>query len=126
MGAVTTGTFGLNGTEFLIQPSEGHWVPRNTLAIDGAGHPIYPGVREFELDWDIIDQPTWNQLQAAYNSCGNTGTVVANLPIYGNAAFCFQPYSGCTMGEPEVAGSFLTQDGYLQKVKVVLMNVKGT
>lgn len=126
MGAVTTGTFGINGTEFIIQPSEGHWVPRNTLAIDGAGHPIYPSVREFELDWDIIDTPTWSQLQAFYNLCGNTGTVVVNLPTYGSSPFIYKPYSGCTMGEPEIAGSFLTQDGYLQKAKVVIMNIRGT
>ena len=126
MGAVTTGTFGLNGTEFILQPSEGHWVPRNVLAIDGAGHPIFSAIREFELDWDIIDTPTWNQLQAFYNTCGNTGTVVANLPQYGATPFLYVPYSGCTMGEPEVQGSFLTQDGYLQKVKVVIMNIRGT
>jgi hypothetical protein len=126
MGAVTTGTFGINGTEFILQPSEGHWVPRNTLGIDGAGHPIYPGVREFELSWDIIDQATWNQLQNFYGSVANTGTCVANLPIYGNPQFSYQPYSGCTIGEPEVAGSFLTQDGYLQQVKVVILNIKGT
>lgn len=126
MGAVTTGTFGINGTEFVIQPSEGHWVPRNTLAIDGAGHPIFPAVREFEFDWDIIDQSTWNQLQAFYNAVGNTGTCVANLPIYGNPAFCFQPYSGCTLGEPEVAAGFITQDGYLRQVKMIVMNIRGT
>lgn len=126
MAPVTTGTFGINGTEFLLQPSEGHWVPRNTLGIDGGGHPIFPAVREFEFDWDIIDQPTWNQLQAFYNSVQNTGTCVANLPIYGNPAFSYQPYSGCTMGEPEVASSFITQDGYLQKVKLVIMNIRGT
>lgn len=125
MTPVTTGSFGINGTEFIIQPSEGHWVPRNTLSIDAAGHPIYPAVREFELSWDIIDQPTWNQLQAFYALCGNTGTVVANLPGYGQAAFSFQPYSGCTLVEPEVNGSFLTQDGYLQQVKMAIMNIRG-
>lgn len=124
MAPVTTGSFGINGTEFLIQPSEGHWVPRNTLAIDGAGHPIYPAIREFELSWDIVDTPTWNQLQNFYNLCGNTGTVVSNLPQYGAAAFSFIPYSGTTMGEPEVAGAFLTQDGYLRQIKVVIMNIR--
>lgn len=126
MGAVTTGTFGLNGTEFLIQPSEGRWIPRNTLAIDGAGHPIFPAVREFELDWDIIDQATWKQLQGFYNSVQNTGTCVANLPGFGVGQFVFQPYSGCTLGEPEFAGSFITQDGYIQKCKLVIMNIRGT
>lgn len=126
MGAVTSGTFGINGTEFLIQPSEGKWVPRNTLAIDGGGHPIFPAVREFEFDWDIIDQPTWNQLQAFYNTVQNTGTCVVNLPTYGNASFSYQPYSGCTLGEPEVGGGFITQDGYLRQIKLVVMNIRGT
>lgn len=126
MTAVTTGSFGINGTEFIIPPSEGRWVPRNTLAIDGAGHPIYPAVREFELSWDIIDQPTWQQLQSFYNLSGNTGTVVANLPGYGVGAFVYQPYSGCTLGEPEIAGGFLTQDGYLRQAKLVIMNIRNT
>lgn len=126
MTAVTTGTFGINGTEFIIQPSEGKWVPRATLAIDGAGHPIYPAVREFELTWDIIDQPTWKQLQDFYNLSGNTGTVVANLPNYARGDFIFQPYSGCTLGEPEIAGAFLSYEGYLRQAKLVIMNVRNT
>lgn len=126
MGAVTSGTFGINGTEFIIQPSEGKWVARNVLAIDGGGHPIFPAVREFEFDWDIIDQSTWNQLQGFYNSVQNTGTCVANLPNFAGGAFSYQPYSGCTLGEPEIAGSFLTQDGYIQKIKLVVMNIRGT
>lgn len=126
MGAVTTGTFGINGTEFLLQPSEGKWVPRNTLAIDGAGHPIFPAVREFEFDWDIIDTPTWNQLQGFYNSVQNTGTCVVNLPGYGLTPFIYQPYSGCTLGEPEAAGGFITQDGWIQHVKLIVMNIRGT
>ena len=81
MTPVTTGTFGLNGTEFIIQPSEGRWVPRTTLAIDGAGHPIFSAIREFEFSWDIFDQATWNQLQAFYNAVQNTGTVVAKCVI---------------------------------------------
>lgn len=121
---MSTGLFAFNGTDLSIQPSEGHWVPKVALAIDGAGHPIFPAVREFELDWDIIDQTTWNQLQLVYNSVGNTGTFVANLPTYGGPSFSFTPYSGCTMGEPEIAGSFLTQDGYLQRVKLVVMNIR--
>lgn len=120
----STGTFQLNGVDLAIQPSEGHWVPRATLAIDGAGHPIFPAVREFELDWDIFDQNTWNQVQLVYNSVSNTGTFVATLPTYGGPNFSFFPYSGCTMGEPEVAGSFITQDGYLQRVKLVIMNIR--
>lgn len=124
MTPVSTGTFGLNGTEFIIQPSEGKWVPRNTLGIDGAGHPIYPAVREFEMSWDIFDQATWNQIQNYYNAVGNTGTVVANLPPYGGPNFVFQPYSGCTLGEPEVNGAFITHEGYLRSIKLVIMNIR--
>lgn len=126
MAPVTTGTFGLNGIEFILQPSEGKWVPRPTLSIDTSGHPIYPAIREFELSWDIIDQSTWQQLQDAYNLVGNSGTVVANLPNYAKGQFIFQPYSGCTLGEPEVGGAFITQDGYLRQVKMVIMNIRGT
>lgn len=126
MTAVTTGTYGINGTEFILQPSEGKWVPRNTLAVDGAGHPIYPAVREFELTWDIIDQPTWQQLQGFYNLSGNTGTVVANLPAYGLGDFVFLPFSGTTLGEPEIGGAFIALEGYLRQAKMVIMNIRGT
>lgn len=124
MTPVTTGSFGINGIEFLIQPSEFKFVPRNTLAIDGAGHPIFPAVREGEFDWDIIDQPTWQQLQGFYNSVQNTGTCVVNIPQFANGSFSMAPVSGCTLGEPEMSGDFLTFEGYLVKMKLVVMNIR--
>lgn len=121
---MTTGSFAINGTDLLIQPSEGKWVNRAVLALDGAGHPIYSAIREFEMDWDIFDTATWNQLQNFYNGIGNTGSCVVNLPQYGASQFSFQNYSGCTLGEVEMGGDFITPDGYLTKMKLVIMNIR--
>lgn len=121
---MTTGSFAINGTDLLIQPSEIKFVPRTTLAIDGAGHPIYSAIREIEIDYDIFDQATWKQLQDFYNGCGNTGSVVINAPSYAQGQFSYIAISGATMGEPEMGGDFLTPDGYLVKMKVVFMNVR--
>ncbi len=120
---MSTGTYALNGTDLIVQPTSGKWVPRPPLGIDGAGHPVYPLPREFELDWDLIDMDTFNQIQGFYNAVGNTGTIVATLPQYGAAQFSFVNYSGCTLGELEQSDSFFSPDGWAQKVKLVIMNI---
>lgn len=123
MSQGTSGTYAFNGTDFLLQPSSGRWVQRTEFGIDGAGHPIYPAVREFELVWDLIAIGDLQQINNAYNQVGNTGTVVVDLPKYGDVQYNFFSYSGCTLAEPSYDPYFM---GYVQNVKLLVLNVRTT
>ena len=66
----------INGEEIPLQPTTGRWMPKNVTDIDGRGHPIYPGVREFEMRWGLIDVSGSAKLQEFFNSVISTGTAV--------------------------------------------------
>ena len=42
-----SGSFGVNGIDFALQPSSSRWGNREELGIDGNGHPIYAGFCEY-------------------------------------------------------------------------------
>ena len=116
-----SGTFAINGTNFLLPPTESGWVGRNDFGIDGGGHPIYPAMREFEISWGLAHPTDVKQIIDAYNVVSNTGTVSFDLPEWGNANYSFYSYSGCTMREPEMGTYF---QGYLQDVKLTIMQIR--
>lgn len=95
-----TGTYAINGTNLLLQPTSGRWLERQILGLDGAGHPVYPAVREFELGWNLMTPADANQLQGFFNSIQNTGTCVVDLPQYSAATYTFFSYTGCIVHEP--------------------------
>lgn len=92
----------INNVAFTLQPEAGKWITRESVGIDGAGHPIYPAVREFEMRWSLMSASEFKQVQDAYNTIGNTGTCMVMLPEYGAATYTFKNYSGCTLREPEI------------------------
>ena len=61
-----SGTFAINGTNFLLPPTESGWVGRNDFGIDGGGHPIYPAMREFEISWGLAHPTDVKQIIDAY------------------------------------------------------------
>lgn len=93
-------TYKINNTTLTTQPSDGNWEQRPPLGTDGNGHPIYPAVREYRLQWDIIDAASYGQLQNFYDVAGNTGTVSITLPQYGSTTYQDHDYSGCVLQEP--------------------------
>lgn len=97
-----SGTYAINGTELLLQPTTGRWLPRDSLGFTGDGHPDYVGVREFEMSWQLISVNDSNQLQTFFNALGLTGTAVVDLPKYRSATYIFESYSGCTISEPQM------------------------
>lgn len=116
-----SGTYAFNGTTLSLQPSSGKWNMRMALGIDGAGHPIYPLVREFELVWDLIGVDDLQAIQNAYYAVGNTGTVVVDLPKYGDSQYNFYSYSGCTLQEPEYDSYF---ERYVTNVRLLVLNIR--
>ena len=99
-------TYKVNGTDIPTQPTTGRWIPRTLLGVDGNGHGIYAGVREFELRWQASDPENVSQIQSWYDSVGNTGTLVVDLPYYLSGTYHFYSYTGCVLREPEIGNYF--------------------
>jgi len=114
-------TYKINGTEILTQPTEAGWVGRDSIGIDGNGHQVYVGVRNYRFKWDLIDPQTYDQLQTFYNLQGNTGTVVVDLPYYTSGSYSFFPYSGCVMEEPKYGKFFV---GHYDSVDLIITNIR--
>jgi hypothetical protein len=115
-----SGTYAVNGTNFLLQPSVGNWVVRNELGRDGNNKPIYPAIRDYELQWDLIDSASLNQL-INMQQASVTGAVVVDLPKWGDANYLFYSYSGTVVDEPTVGEYFM---GYSSSVKLILRNIR--
>jgi len=116
-------TYKVNGVEFLLQPTSGRWVDRNLIGRSGSGHPIYSGVREFELGFQLASTTDYQQLQLWFNAVSNTGTVVVDLPKYGSSTggYGFYSYSGCIINEP-VANEYYAE--YQQNVTLLITNIR--
>ena len=114
-------TYSFNGDELDLQPTAGRWMPRPTIGITGAGHVIYPGVREFQLSWGVMSVPEYDELRDFYKLVSITGTVVAGLPEIDANTYTFKNYSGCTLREPE-AGQYYTE--HVRDVNMVILNIQ--
>lgn len=114
-------TYKINGTALTLQPSEGGWIPREAIALDGNGHPIYPVYREFELTWDIIDVSELYQLQNFFDTLGVTGTVNVDLPTLKTLTYGFTTYSGCVMHEVEYGVYF---EEHPTQAKLLIAKIK--
>lgn len=114
-------TIKFNNTELTLQPTFFRWMPRITLGTSGSGHPIYPGVHEFQLSWGIMPLSDYDQIRDFYNALGVTGTVVAYLPDINQNSYTFKNYSGCTLREPE-AGQYFTQ--HVTDVTLMVTNIR--
>lgn len=119
-GSLYTGTYAINGTKFITEPTMGKWLPRSPLGFDGTGHPVYSATRKFQLDWDLIDEATMNQILNFYNSTSVTGTAVVDLPQFNRADYYYVSYSGCTLSEPTLAEYFV---GYPGKVTLIINKI---
>ena len=113
-------TYAIAGTALILQPETGKWIGRDSVGIDGSGHPIYPAVRKFEMRWGLMSPAEFQQIQNFYNAIGNTGTYVVALPEYGATTYVFKSYSGCTLREPEVEDFF---EQYLTNATLLVLNV---
>lgn len=114
-------TYKINGTDITVQPTSGQWVEREKLAIDGNGHPIYPAVRQFVMNWNLSYPSHYYQLQNFFNSVGVTGTVVVSLPGYGFNSYTFTPYSGCVIHEPFFSNFF---NEHPQDVSILITGIR--
>jgi hypothetical protein len=114
-------TYKINGQSFVIPPTSGQWIAREVLGISGSGHGIYPSVRQFQLSWQLLSTSGSYQLQQWFNSVGATGTVVIDLPKYGDAGYVFQSYTGAVLREPTLANYF---SEHIFDVNLLVTNIR--
>jgi hypothetical protein len=114
-------SYKIGGTELLIQPTSGRWLPRESLARDGAGHSVYPGVYQFEMTFQLEFTSGTSQLQDFYDAVAVTGTAVVDLPRYNYPTYEFFSYSGCVIDEP-VFDSYFAE--HQQEIKLVVSNIR--
>jgi len=114
-------TYKINGVEFPIQPTSGRWINKQPFGVTGDGHAMYPGVREFEVRWGLLDATGTNQLQNFFNGVSVTGTVVAEIPKYAAPGWIFYAYSGVLVREPEFGTFFNT---YTQDVTLIISQIR--
>lgn len=111
----------INGVELTNQPTSGKWMERKELGISGDGHFIYPAVREYLFQWGILSPSEFNEIYTYYMKVGTTGTVVVDLPQFGNNTYTFYSYSGCILSEPSVGAYF---NEYYTDVSMSVKNIR--
>lgn len=115
-------SFKINGVD-ILDPTQHRWMPRNLLGISGAGQPVYSGVREYELRWQLHTIGDYYQLLSAFNTLSGTSTAVMDLPQF-NSTGTYDPfysYSGCVLREPEMGNWF---NGYPTDVYLLVHNIR--
>jgi hypothetical protein len=118
---MSSGTYSINGVALNLQPTSGKWEDKPSLGFDGNGHPIYPPTTDFTMTWDLISTNDLNQLTNFYNAVSNTGTVVTELPKWGDVNYLFYSYSGTIVQRPTVSEYF---QYYVTGVKMVVSKIR--
>ena len=116
-----TGTFAINGVELLLQPSEHGWVDREPIGISGEDRPIYPSVRQYEMNWELMSMQDFAQLSGFCSSIQSSGSAVVDLPKYGTYPYQFYSYSGCQIKEPTAGKFYVT---YVKSVSLLILKVR--
>lgn len=110
----------INGTDLLIEPTSGRWLPREQFGLDGNGHPIYSATRQYEINFGLLTPAQQHQLQNFFEEVITTGTAAVELPEYGANTYTFQVYSGCVLREPE-QGRYYTE--HIPEVRLLITNI---
>lgn len=106
-------------------PSNGRWVPRRPIDVQGDNRPLYAPVRAFELRWTLTGFEDWAVLVASFEELQSSGTATVELPAYPTAtggSFEYREYSGCTLSEPQI-GPFFNQE-YPTNVAIIIGNIR--
>jgi hypothetical protein len=104
-----SGSYGVNGVDFTLQPTSGRWIPQSPVGFTGDGHPIYSAIHEFQIRWNLSEQVDLNQIQTFRDSVILTGTAIVDLPVYRGSAYIFTSYTGCSLYEPD-RGEYFSED----------------
>lgn len=120
---MTTNAFTINGVAFTRQPTNHRWRNQDTLGISGDGHAMYPAYREYELEFDFSTQAEFYDFNTYWQSVGQTGTVVVELPEHPTTAstYGFREYSGVVVNQPEYQSFF---ENYYGSGRILLTRIR--
>ena len=68
MTAGLSGSYGVNGVNLILQPTEGEWIERDKHGVDAGAHTIYSAVRQFEMRFQLTPMSDLQQVINFYNS----------------------------------------------------------
>ena len=123
MPAGYSGSFGVNGVAFQLPPTQGKWEAKEIIGYDGSGHPIYPAVGEFTMQWGLMSTADFKQLNDFYLSVSVTGTVVSELPKWGDVGYLYYAYSGTIINRLTV-GEYFAE--HVKDVTMLISNIRVT
>jgi len=115
-----TGSFAVNGTNLQLQPSSSGWVTREQIGVDGDFRSLYPAIRQYKMTWELMSHSDLKQLIDIQLACV-TGSVVVDLPKWGDATYTFYSYTGTFANEPEV-GSYFTD--HIADVSMIFQRIR--
>lgn len=115
-----SGSYAINGVK-ILQPTNGQWAGLEMLGYDGNGRPMYPALGAFELSWGLVTTSDLKQLIDYFNYSNVSGTVVFDLPRWGDADYKFYSYSGTQISRPQIGEYF---SGYVTNVKMTVSNIR--
>lgn len=116
-----SGSYAIQGTDLTLQPTTGRWLSKDALGLDGAGHPILPAIKNFEVNFQLMSISDFNQLYTFFLSVSNTGTVAVDLPQFSASDYRFHRYSGCILHEPSVGDYFVE---HVTDVRLLVTNIR--
>lgn len=116
-----TGSFAINGSTLLLQPTEHTWVDRSNVGNSGDARPTYPAIRQYKLDWGFMSMSEYAQLESFFEYSQRTGTLVVDLPKFATSPYQFYSYSGCVIQEPTAQKFFET---YVAGVSLLILKVR--
>lgn len=116
-----SGTFAFNGTTLSLSPTTTQWGNKDEIGTGGDGHGIYPAITDYTMEWVLMPTSDFKQLQDFYLVSSTTGSVVADLPEYGNVDYIFKSYTGTILTRPQV-GKYFAE--HVSDVRLVLRNIR--
>lgn len=112
-----------NGTILSAQPSEHHWVQRDSIGVDGNGVEILVAPRQYELKYDFLDTDQFDEIYSYFLAQNVTGTIVTTLPKWNASPYTMYAYSGTILREPAYEGFF---QNYYSNVRLLIVRITGT
>lgn len=114
------GDYKLNSIE-IADPTSGEWAVPRSLGYTGSGRVVYPPLREFRLQWNLMSIADLDEIRDEWRKDQVTGSVTADLPDLAASSYVFRTFSGCHLQEPEIGEYF---QEYVMDVVLVVTAIR--
>jgi hypothetical protein len=114
------GDYKINGIS-IADPTSGTWVPNRPLDYSGEGRPVYPPLRDFKIQWNLMAIADLDVIRDEWQKDQATGTVTVDLPDIKQNSYLFRTFSGCHLEEPQASQYF---EQYATEVILVVTAIR--